>query len=838
MAALTPGAIAKLAIAIAGGAGVTIAPTSMAMTFSTSTPAVTAGATIAPTSLATTFGTRTQAVTGGATVSPTSLATTFGIGAPAATGGATASPTSLATTFGVGSPAATGGATATPTSATMTWQTSTPGVTGSVALYSDSTLAYNGNTDYQGVPAVQIIPTPVPITFSTGSPSATGAAVVAPTSVSITWQTSLPTVTAGVTVSPTSLAQTWQTSLPTVTTIGGITLNPTYASMSWQTGNPAFGAGPTPGTYGALTMPYNGPSSYNGAAGAIAAANAGLTMTFSTGSATVTGAAAIAPTATSMTFQAATPTVVSGAQINPIALSMGWRTANPSAQSSRSLAAEQPWVNPRRNSLDGVLAEPLNAIFDDLEQFLLRPVFPQGIIVGNGAATRGAPPTVAVTVAADAIAPNAPLGLTVIGAVQAIALRWEANVESDLAGYYVEVDTNASFTGAVRRTSGGNTSVVSGLTFGTTYYARVRAFDLSGNLSGWSSTQSGSPAQITGPDIAANTIVANMIVAGSITGDRIAGNTIAAGNLQAVTIDAGGIKVGGVVAGTVSANAIAANMIQAGAITADKIQANVIDASKITVGGLTTATLADLSVLETKIGSLAISNRTIQSGAINARNIQAQSITASEIAADTITANQIAANTITADEMSSVYLTVGKVIQSVGFSDGVSGWSINGNGDAQFNNVSIRGALYAGTATGNYVAIAASDQDTVRFYTGAGDWAAINALGDRLQLQSPYGQGGNSYIELLSSNAASGLSTVIVNASTLQAYGNIIASGSFQTNNNMVAQTAGQFGVVQGYGGGAGSIQMTSANRITFGWNGTQVEAYIDGSGPYKFKSV
>ena len=87
----------------------------------------------------------------------------------------------------------------------------------------------------------------------------------------------------------------------------------------------------------------------------------------------------------------------------------------------------------------------------------------------------------------------------------------------------------------------------------------------------------------------------------------------------------------------------------------------------------------------------------LQPGVINGNShIISRSITASEISANSITANEIAANTITADELAANIVLVNNIIRSNNYVTGVSGWIINGNGDAEFANTAIRGTLTAG----------------------------------------------------------------------------------------------------------------------------------------------
>lgn len=102
-------------------------------------------------------------------------------------------------------------------------------------------------------------------------------------------------------------------------------------------------------------------------------------------------------------------------------------------------------------------------------------------------------------------------------------------------------------------------------------------------------------------------------------------------------------------------------------------------------------------------------------GTLNGQAIIANTITANEIAANTITANniatgtitgvqisnnsisnsQIANATITATELAASLVLVNNTIQSSVYTQGVAGWRISNTGVAEFNNVTVRGAVAA-----------------------------------------------------------------------------------------------------------------------------------------------
>ena len=93
-------------------------------------------------------------------------------------------------------------------------------------------------------------------------------------------------------------------------------------------------------------------------------------------------------------------------------------------------------------------------------------------------------------------------------------------------------------------------------------------------------------------------------------------------------------------------------------------------------------------------------NIILQPGTVNGTShIISRSIDTGLITANAITANEILAGTITADELAANIVLVNNIISSSNYSPGVSGWAINGNGNAEFANTSIRGTIQADSLT-------------------------------------------------------------------------------------------------------------------------------------------
>jgi hypothetical protein len=58
---------------------------------------------------------------------------------------------------------------------------------------------------------------------------------------------------------------------------------------------------------------------------------------------------------------------------------------------------------------------------------------------------------------------------------------------------------------------------------------------------------------------------------------------------------------------------------------------------------------------------------------------------------------------LTADKLTAGSIGVGEHIQSTGYVSGSAGWRINGNGNAEFSNVTVRGSVVGSTITGGVI---------------------------------------------------------------------------------------------------------------------------------------
>jgi hypothetical protein len=330
----------------------------------------------------------------------------------------------------------------------------------------------------------------------------------------------------------------------------------------------------------------------------------------------------------------------------------------------------------------------------------------------------------------------------------------EVDMINGFGSWLVEIDENSDMSSPFHsREVSARFCSFTGLAAGVTYYVRVKAIDAWGNDSAFTAAANTTTLYVTNDDIAVGTINADRLVANSITANEIATDAvtaneiaagtitaaeiqaatitaaeIAAGTITSVQIDTGTIVAGNIAAGTITTDEIAAGTIEAiniaantitsaqiaantitaaeidtDAITADEIAAGTITTTEIAANTITAADIAAGTITSTEIaantiqaGDIAANTITateIATDAITADEIAAGTITSTEIATGTITAVNIAANTITADEIDVLELEVGQYIESDGYVTGTTGWHIDADGDAEFNDIVARGEV-------------------------------------------------------------------------------------------------------------------------------------------------
>jgi len=168
-----------------------------------------------------------------------------------------------------------------------------------------------------------------------------------------------------------------------------------------------------------------------------------------------------------------------------------------------------------------------------------------------------------------------------------------------------------------------------------------------------------------------------------------------------------------------------------------------------------------------------------EGSSIDGAYIEDATITDAKIA--NLTFSKITAGTNTA----SLTIDSGGYIQSENYSAGSSGFRISGSGDAEFNDVTVRGALITGSGSqidGSYITAGTITGRTIQ--TSASNpravlWAA-GSLAHRFTL---YDSAGNQKVEISESGITmedqNGVSTLILNANTGEITCNGILKGAF-----------------------------------------------------------
>lgn len=125
-----------------------------------------------------------------------------------------------------------------------------------------------------------------------------------------------------------------------------------------------------------------------------------------------------------------------------------------------------------------------------------------------------------------------------------------------------------------------------------------------------------------------------------------------------------------------------------------------------------------------------VTSTVIADDSISTPKLQANSVVAGKIATGAITTSKLDADSVTAAKLAALSLEVGKYIRSNSYVAGTSGWSIDADGSAEFNNVTVRGSLKGPGVNllsngGNETAASGTDMMTNGAFTsnGAG-WTA------------------------------------------------------------------------------------------------------------------
>lgn len=334
-----------------------------------------------------------------------------------------------------------------------------------------------------------------------------------------------------------------------------------------------------------------------------------------------------------------------------------------------------------------------------------------------------------------------------------------------------------------------SSTVISSLVTGTLYYVRVRGVTYQGTVGTWSSIGSGTPITIEAPDlgsidlgvpsvatlvgldptdftppqyvvylstnqklyrwdgvsawtaavptvdltgtiataqIATDAITATLIAAGAVGSSELASSSVIAGKIAAGSIVAADIAALTITASQIAANTITAAKVAAGTLTATEIAAGTITGDRMVAGTITATQIAALGITTGLLAANAVTAAKIAAGTITATEIAANTITAGKIAAATITATELAANSVTATQLAALNIAVGKYIRSTSYVASTSGWSIDADGTAEFNNVIVRGRVIAASITAGQITAIEGAQILTNpgFETNTTGWAA------------------------------------------------------------------------------------------------------------------
>lgn len=337
---------------------------------------------------------------------------------------------------------------------------------------------------------------------------------------------------------------------------------------------------------------------------------------------------------------------------------------------------------------------------------------------------------------------------------------------------------------------------------------------------------------VDGADVGTGTLPADKIVANSITTGQIQAGGIAADRLVANSITTTQIQAAGIDADRLVANSITAGEIQAGAIGASELAAINLEVGKYIQSTSYTPGVSGWSI--NADGSAEFQNVTVR-GSLNATDLTAGTLSMDRIAAGDITGVKIGDDEITAGKIAALNLTVGKYIRSTSYTPGSAGWSIDANGSAEFNNVTVRGTIVATSGSISNLTINGA-------LTLSGGVIRTASSGARWEMSDSFNQDirwYNSSNQIVAEVGVVGLGLRLAgylsHSISLSASGQIsISSGSFVQVDSYLYTTSGN--LIEGGGGVRGSntgsaanCQIQLANATTGFYNSGGVIYFVSG---------
>jgi hypothetical protein len=175
---------------------------------------------------------------------------------------------------------------------------------------------------------------------------------------------------------------------------------------------------------------------------------------------------------------------------------------------------------------------------------------------------------------------------------------------------------------------------------------------------------------------------------GSVSATAITG-TITSSQISSVSATS---IVGGITSSQISS-------VSAGSITGGITSSQITSVSGSTITGSINAGLITGGITASQITSVNATSLTgtvsaAQIGSVNATTITIGTLVDSQISS--VSAGKLIAGTIAAQEII-LSNSASSILRSDNYSAGASGWRIRGNGDGEFNNVTVRGTFSAGT---------------------------------------------------------------------------------------------------------------------------------------------
>jgi hypothetical protein len=151
---------------------------------------------------------------------------------------------------------------------------------------------------------------------------------------------------------------------------------------------------------------------------------------------------------------------------------------------------------------------------------------------------------------------------TLDGSLGILVARWTPVSNNDLVVYEVHLSTSSGFTPdsstKVSETTGASfvfrkTASGAALSYGVPYYCKIVAKDPDGSAAA-SAQATSTLAQVSTPDIVANSITSNEIATGAITADEIAAGSVTAVKINVSSLSAVSANMGTLTAGSIYAS--------------------------------------------------------------------------------------------------------------------------------------------------------------------------------------------------------------------------------------------------------------------------------------------